>query len=266
MAKYTRILAPNPSLMTGPGTNTIVLDGGKEGALVIDPADDNPAHLEAIIRAGNSYGGIRRIFITHGHPDHLGGAEKLRTQLEAPVYAFSREGIPFVDQEVHDDALFTLADDTLRALYTPGHRFDHLAFLLEGEHTLFAGDLISGITTNVIIPPEGDMFDYLMSLKRLQTIDIAKIIPGHGPEIVDVQAKLIEYIAHRLQREQQIVDALSALPSTTTIPALVERIYVDVDPHLHPVAAWTVEAHLLKLEREGRVHHDEKDGWELVKE
>jgi glyoxylase-like metal-dependent hydrolase (beta-lactamase superfamily II) len=266
MARYTRILAPNPSLMTGPGTNTLVLAGGKEGAVVIDPADDDPAHLEAIIHAGNSYGGIRRIFITHGHPDHLGGAERLRAQLEAPIYAFSREGIPFVDQEVPDGALFPLEGDMLRALYTPGHRFDHLSFLLEGERTLFAGDLISGITTNVIIPPEGDMFDYLNSLKRLQNIHIAKIVPGHGPEIMDVQIRLTEYIAHRLQREQQIIDALYTLPPGTTILALVEYIYVDVDPRLHPVAAWTVEAHLLKLEREGRVRHNEKDGWELVKE
>lgn len=263
---YTLILAPNSSLMTGPGTNTIVLDGGAEGAVVIDPADDNPAHLEAIICAGNSYGGIRRILITHGHPDHLGGAERLRTQLGVPVYAFSREGTPIVNQEMHDGTLFSLDGDTLRVLYTPGHRFDHLCFLLEGEHTLFAGDLISGITTNVIIPPEGDMFDYLKSLKRLQSINIAKIVPGHGPEVLDPQARLTEYIAHRLQREQQIIDTLYVLPSETTIPALVKYIYVDVDPRLHPVASWTVEAHLLKLEREGRVRRTEQNGWELVKE
>lgn len=257
---YTVILAPNASLMTGPGTNTIVLGGGEEGALVIDPADDNPAHLRAIIAAGNSHGGIRRILITHGHPDHLGGAEKLRAELGVPIYAFSREGTPIVDQEVSDGTVFPLADERLLALYTPGHRFDHLCFLLEGERTLFAGDLISGITTNVIIPPEGDMLDYLNSLKRLQGIDIAKIVPGHGPEIVDAQTLLTDYIAHRLQREQQVIDALHTLPPGSAIPALVEHIYVDVDPRLHPVAAWTVEAHLLKLEREGRVRRTGENG------
>ena len=191
----------------------------------------------------------------------------MRTRLGAPIYAFSREGTPIVDQEMRDGSLFSLEGDTLRVLHTPGHRFDHLCFLLEGERTLFAGDLISGITTNVIIPPEGDMFDYLKSLKRLQSIDIAKAVPGHGPEVADPQARLTEYIVHRLQREQQIIDALGVLPVGITIPALVTSIYVDVDPRLHPVAAWTVEAHLLKLEREGRVRRTEQNGgWELVKE
>jgi len=262
---YTLILAPNSSLMTGPGTNTIVLGGGEEGALVIDPADDNPTHLEAIIREGNNRGGIRRILITHGHSDHLGGAEKLRAQLGAPIYAFSHAGTAIVDQEVPDGTLFPLPGDRLRALYTPGHRFDHLSFLLENERTLFAGDLISGITTNVIIPPEGDMLAYLDSLKRLQSVAIAKIVPGHGPEIVDAQGRLAEYIAHRLQREQQVIDALHALPPGIPISTIVEYIYVDVDPRLHPVAAWTVEAHLLKLEHENSVMRNKENGWELVK-
>jgi glyoxylase-like metal-dependent hydrolase (beta-lactamase superfamily II) len=262
---YTLILAPNPSLMTGPGTNTIVLGGGPDGATVIDPADESPEHLNAIVQEGTKRGGIRRILITHGHPDHLGGAEALREQLGAPIYAFSCEGTPFADQEVPDGTILSVGGDTLCAIYTPGHRFDHLCYLLEGERTLFAGDLISGITTNVIIPPEGDMFDYLNSLKRLQSVDIAEIVPSHGPKILDAQAKLAEYITHRLQREQQVIDVLQTLPPGTTIPAMVEYIYVDVDPHLHPIAAWTVEAHLLKLEREGRVKRDKQGAWELLK-
>src|SRR5436190_14120745 len=198
---YTIILAPNPSIMTGPGTNTIVLGGGVEGALVIDPADEHPDHLAAIVRAGDEFGGIRRILITHGHPDHVGGAAVLREQLGVPILAYSRRGVPIADEEVPDGARFAAGDDVLQAIYTPGHRFDHHSYLLERQRTLFAGDLISGITTNVIAPPEGDMHDYLNSLKRLQEVEISEIVPAHGPIISDAKAKISEYIQHRMLRE-----------------------------------------------------------------
>jgi glyoxylase-like metal-dependent hydrolase (beta-lactamase superfamily II) len=108
------------------------------------------------------------------------------------------------------------------------------------------------------------MLDYLNSLKRLQTIDIAEIVPAHGPVTRDPQAKLAEYIAHRLQREQQIIDVLQTLPPGASIPTMVQAIYADVDPRLHPVAARSVEAHLLKLEREARVRREGQDGWVLT--
>ncbi len=262
---YTIILAPNPSIMTGPGTNTILLGSGAEGATVIDPAEDNPEHLDAIVREGTKRGGIRRILITHGHHDHIGGAVPLREQLGVPIYAFSREGVPIADEEITDEITFPAGNDTLRAIHTPGHRFDHLCFFLEGQRTLFAGDLIAGVGTVVIIPPEGDMQHYLDTLRRLQSLDIAEIVPAHGPIISDPEAKIAEYIAHRLDREQQVLQALEELSPGATIPALVQQIYVDVDPRLHPVAAWTVNAHLLKLEREGRVERVEPERWALVK-
>jgi glyoxylase-like metal-dependent hydrolase (beta-lactamase superfamily II) len=262
---YVVILAPNPSIMTGPGTNTIVLGGGEEGALVIDPAVDDSAYLDAIVQAGAERGGIRRILITHGHPDHIGGAESLQKLLSAPIYAFSRQGVPFADEEVADGAIIPAGDDTLQALHTPGHRFDHLSFLMEKQRTLFAGDLISGITTNVISPPEGDMLDYLNSLKRLQEVEISEIVPAHGPTITDAQAKISEYIQHRMLREQQVIQALEILPPGATIPEMVPQIYVDVDPKLHAIAAWSVEAHLIKLEREGLVEKLEHDRWALVR-
>jgi glyoxylase-like metal-dependent hydrolase (beta-lactamase superfamily II) len=262
---YTIILAPNPSIMTGPGTNTIILGGGEEGALVIDPAVEDNAYLDAIIQAGAERGGIRRILITHGHPDHVGGAEALRTRLGVSIYAFSRQGVPIVDEEIADGMTFQAADDTLQALHTPGHRFDHLSFLLEKQRTLFAGDLISGITTNVIAPPDGDMLDYLNSLKRLQEIEVSEIVPAHGPAIAEAQAKIAEYIAHRMLREQQVLQALEVLPPGVTIAEMIPQIYVDVDPNLHPIAAWTVEAHLIKLEREGLVERLEYERWALVR-
>ena len=258
---YTIILAPNPSLMTGPGTNTIVLGGGIEGATVIDPADDNRDHLEAIIQEGAKRGGIRRVLITHGHPDHIGGAKILCKELRISIYAFNRAGTPDVDEEVPDSMTFPAGDDTLRAVYTPGHRFDHLCYYLEGQRTLFAGDLVAGVGTVVIAPPEGDMLAYLTSLKRLQGMDLAEMVPSHGPVVADPQAKLAEYIAHRLQREQQVIAVLQTFPDGATIAAMVQSIYANVDPRLHPVAAKSVEAHLLKLEREGRVQHNDTDEW-----
>ena len=171
----------------------------------------------------------------------------------------------FADKEIVDGTTFPAGDDTLQALHTPGHRFDHLSFLLEKQRTLFAGDLISGITTNVIAPPEGDMLDYLNSLKRLQEVEISEIVPAHGPTITDAQAKISEYIQHRMLREQQVIQALEVLPPGATIAEMVPQIYVDVDPKLHPIAAWSVEAHLIKLEREGLVEKLEHDRWTLVR-
>lgn len=248
---YTSLLAPNASLMAGPGTNTLILGcADHDGALVIDPADPAPVHLEAIVRAGEQHGGIRKILITHGHADHVGGALELRERLHAPIYAFNHRGVPELDQEVSDGALFPVGGDTLRAIHTPGHRFDHLCFLLEGARILFAGDHISGITTNVISPPDGDMLDYFHSLRRLQEFDITLIVPAHGPVVADPQATIAGYIAHRQQREEQILQTLKLLGPGATIPQMVAQIYRDVDSQLHPVAAHSVEAHLIKLERE----------------
>lgn len=255
---YTTFLAPNASLMSGPGTNTIVLGRADEdGALVIDPADAASAHLDAIIQEGERRGGIRKILVTHGHPDHAGGVAELRERLGGvPVYAFNRQGTPVLDHEMPDGTTFRVGGDTLRAIHTPGHRFDHLCFLLEGAQILFAGDHISGITTNVIAPPDGDMLAYLNALKRLQTVAISEIVPAHGPNVTDPQAKIAEYIAHRLLREQQILSVMQQLGAGATIPQMVAHIYQDVDPKLHPVAAHSVEAHLIKLEREGIVEHN----------
>ncbi len=261
---YTTILAPNASLMSGPGTNTLILGRADEdGALVIDPADASATHLDAIVREGQRRGGIRKILVTHGHHDHVGGVIELRERLGGvPVYAFSRQGVHILDYEAPDGITWRVGGDTLRAIHTPGHRFDHLCFLLEGAQILFAGDHISGITTNVIAPPDGDMLDYLNALKRLQSLAIAEIVPAHGPNVADPQAKIAEYISHRLLREQQILFVLKQLGPDATIQQMVAQIYQDVDPKLHPVAAYSVEAHLIKLEKEGVVER-RAEGWAL---
>ncbi len=245
------LLAPNPSLMTGPGTNTfLVADAGGAGGVVIDPGPDDEGHLARIVEAAERHGGLHAILITHGHPDHVEGAEHLRALTGAPVLAFSPEGVPQADAALADDQVLLVGDRAIRALHTPGHRFDHLSFLLEDSGALFAGDLVAGVGTVVIIPPEGDLLDYLTSLRRLRALDLRQILPAHGPEIADPAVLLDEYLAHRQMREDQILAGLTHGPRP--IAALVAAIYADVDPRLHPMAAKSVTAHLLKLEREGR--------------
>lgn len=260
---YTIVLAPNASLMTGAGTNTIVLGGGVEGASVIDPADDDPHHLEAIVQAGIERGGIRRILITHGHSDHYGGAEVLKQRLCISIYGFNGTDMSIVDEEIPDGMILPAGNDRLRVIHTPGHRFDHLCLYLERQRTLFAGDLLSGTGTVVIAPPEGDMQQYLYSLERLQQLEISEIVPAHGPAITDPQARIAEYIAHRQDREKQVLQVLRLHPGGMTILQAVQQIYKDVDPQLHSVAALSIEAHLQKLEREGRVRHAEGNSWQV---
>jgi glyoxylase-like metal-dependent hydrolase (beta-lactamase superfamily II) len=248
------VLAPNPSLMTGPGTNSFIITSATGGCAVIDPGPDIPAHLDALADLAAAHGGAQAILITHGHPDHMEGAPGLRERTGAPILAWSLEGTPVADLELQDDEVLELGERTIRVVYTPGHRFDHACFLLQDARALFAGDLVAGVGTVVIAPPEGDLLDYMASLRRLLALELSVILPAHGPEVTDPRALLEQYLAHREERERQVLDGLAAGP--TTIPQLVARIYADVDPQLHPVAALSVEAHLLKLEREARVSRD----------
>ncbi len=268
---YSILLAPNPSPLTGPGTNTIIVGSKETGALVIDPGDDQPEHLSSIIQEGEQFGGIRRILISHGHSDHLAGARELREQLGVPVLAFSREGVPFLDQEIADNETFVIGDDRLRAIFTPGHRFDHMCFLLEKQRTLFAGDLLASASTVVIpAPPEGSMSDYLRSLEKIQQLEVNEIVPAHGLIITQPQQKLADYITHRYEREQQILQLLATRPEGVTVAAIVDILYATTDYHLLPLAAQSVTAHLYKLAQEGKVlHHvlpeqEKSEYWQLV--
>ena len=239
-----RIVADNPSPMTGPGTNTYLV--GIDEIVVIDPGPDDPAHLDAIAGCGGDR--IRWIACTHTHRDHSPGVAGLKERTGAQVVAFdSRDGLT-VDRVLGEGDLIEATEFVLRALHTPGHASNHLCFLLEQERMLFSGDHIMEGSTVVIRPPDGDMALYLEQLERLKSLRprLRTIAPGHGHLIDKPAAKVDEYLAHRAMRERQVAEAVRNA-GTTTVSSIVERLYPDLIDELRPMAAATVWAHLLKL-------------------
>ncbi|HEY2815175.1 MAG TPA: MBL fold metallo-hydrolase [Acidimicrobiales bacterium] len=242
-----RVLAPNPGVMTGPGTNTYLV--GIDEVAVIDPGVDDTAHLDAVIGCGGDR--IRWILCTHTHPDHSPGAAPLKARTGAEVLAFtSRDGLE-VDTEIGEGFCLEATEFRLRALHTPGHASNHLCYLLEEERLLFSGDHIMQGSTVVIAPPDGDMAAYLESLDRLLSLRLRSIAPGHGHLIDEPRAVIDDYIAHRLEREAQVLDALDA--GDREIAQIVARLYPELIDELVPRAKQTVHAHLRKLGAEGRV-------------
>jgi glyoxylase-like metal-dependent hydrolase (beta-lactamase superfamily II) len=252
-----RIVAPNPGPLTGPGTNTYLV--GTDELAVIDPGPADEAHVEAVATAGA--GRIGWILVTHTHLDHSPAARLLRERTGALVVGraapeASRQDRRFrADAQPADGERVVLADAALRCVATPGHASNHLCFLLEQGGVLFTGDHILGHVSPVILPPDGDMADYLDSLRRLREMPLAMIAPGHGPVMQRPLQVIDALIEHRLRREAKIAKAL-ALAGAATLEELLATVYGDVDPSLHELASHTLLAHLLKLEREGRVGRD----------
>jgi glyoxylase-like metal-dependent hydrolase (beta-lactamase superfamily II) len=250
-------LGQNPSLFTGPGTNTYLVGRGRR-RILLDTGQGVPEYLPVLERALERAGGvsIQEIVLTHGHPDHIGGVRGVIERF-GPLRV-SKRPWPGVD-DAFELTLTPLSDGdvvetegaTLRAVHTPGHAEDHLCFVLEEERALFSGDNVLGVGTTVIPSQGGDLLDYMASLERLLEEAPAVIYPAHGPRIDDGVAKIREYIAHRLDRERQILDGLER--GITSVTALVERIYAQYPASLHAAAALSVSSHLRKLEREGRV-------------
>jgi len=250
-----RVVANNPSLMTGPGTNSYLV--GIDEVAVIDPGPDVAKHIESIVGAAMR-DRVKWVLLTHTHPDHWPAADRIRKKTGAVVGAFGK--IPKID-EVDLDLDLVLGDgDTidgtefrLEAIHTPGHAPNHLCFLLEDERTLFTGDHILNGTTTVVNPQRGgDMVQYLASLDRLRKIKrVARICPGHGDVMDDAAAVLDEYVAHRKQRERQIMRLLAKGPAK--IPDIVSTLYVDTPEGLIDMAGHQVHAHLVKLKGEGKV-------------
>jgi glyoxylase-like metal-dependent hydrolase (beta-lactamase superfamily II) len=255
-----RIVVENPGMMTGPGTNTYLV--GIDEIAVIDPGPGEASHLDAIAGCGGDR--IRWILLTHTHEDHSPGAVGLKKLTGAEILAFGPgegKGKVRLDGTLGDGAVIEATEFHLTALHTPGHASNHLCYLLNEERTLFTGDHIMQGSTVVIGPPDGDMAAYFASLEKLKTIRprLKAIAPGHGHLIENPMATIDEYIEHRRAREKQVLDDLRDR-GTATIAELVEDIYADVAPELHPVAQRSVWAHLRKLADDGEAKGDRFDG------
>lgn len=242
-----RIVAPNPGMMTGPGTNTYLV--GIDEIVVIDPGPDDAEHLDAIVGCGGDR--IRWIAVTHTHPDHAPGAAGLKERTGAEVLGFgARDGFK-PDRRIAEGFTIEATEFRLKAIHTPGHASNHLCYLLEEERMLFSGDHVMQGSTVVIKPPDGDMTAYLASLERLKKLRLRSIAPGHG-HLIEKPLPLVDwYIEHRLEREQKVLDALTA-KGTTTIADLLPEVYGDVDESLYPVARFSLHAHLIKLAADGK--------------
>ncbi len=247
----------NPGPFTGPGTNTYLL-GSASQPLLLDTGSGKPEWVELLERALSDECGAESpgdVIVTHTHPDHLGGAADVLSRFGTrKVHKLpwpERDArVPVEITPIGDGAIFETEGVTLRAIHTPGHAQDHLCFYLEEERALFTGDVILGAGTSVIPIEGGDMRLYLGTLRRLLDLDLRVIDPGHGPRIHEPHAKIREYLDHRLEREQQVLEA--ARGGASTVEQMVEKIYFDTPRYLYPAAGQSVLSHLLKLEAETR--------------
>jgi glyoxylase-like metal-dependent hydrolase (beta-lactamase superfamily II) len=233
-----RIVAPNPGPMTLEGTNTYLYGSGP--STVIDPGPDIAGHLDLVRAAAEERGGIGLVLLTHSHGDHADGAERLAareggTGGTRPSVVLPRDG------EEHGG---------LRAIATPGHAPDHVC-LLTADGVCFSGDLVLGAGSTFVPPDGGSLAAYMDSLHRMQEQPIELICPGHGPWIEDPAAKLAEYVEHREMRERRLLAALER--GERSREALLAEAWSDVPAELRPAAAMVMQAHLDKLEAEGRL-------------
>jgi recombination protein RecT len=260
----TRLTAPNPGVMTGPGTNSYLVGDPDTGYLVIDPGPHEPEHIERLWRIAG--GDIRMIVCTHSHPDHSPGARPLQALcsgqppiLGLPSAATARPSSQFrPDRALHDGETIVLEGGGLRhslkVIHTPGHAANHLCLVLLEDGLLFSGDHILNGSTTVVDPPDGDMTAYLDSLDTLaaacETHGIEFILPAHG-HVLGFAAEAVAHLkAHRLRREAKILAAMQARPEGA-LEDWVELAYDDVPPRMWPVAQRSLLAHVQRIESLG---------------
>ena len=258
-----RLIAPNPGMMTGPGTNTYIL--GEKEVAVIDPGPAIDGHIDLMCELAP--GPIKWILVTHTHPDHSPAVAALAERTGA-----ERLGRPAPDGQHQDKTfepdrflangeIFRTAEFKLEVIHTPGHASNHLCYFNDEIDWLFTGDHIINGSTVVIDPPDGNMSDYLDSLERLMDKILAVIAPGHGDPIDSPYEAIDWIIKHRLEREAKVIAALEENPNSTSAE-LVPHVYNDVDERLYELAERSLLAHLLKLENDGRAAQD-GDRWSL---
>ena len=253
-----RLLAPNPSMMTGPGTNTYLF--GTEEIAVVDPGPAIDEHIERIVETAG--GPIRWVLATHTHPDHSPGAMPLAARTGAQVVGrpapdHGPQDRTFRPERVLNDGdRLDSAEFSLEAVHTPGHASNPLCYRHAGTNWLVTGDQVIDGSTVVINPPDGDMKDYIDSLRRLRALSCDALLPGHGDRIDDPVRAIDWIIDHRLEREAKVLAALERNPGLSAHD-LVPHVYQDVAEHLFRLAERSLLAHLLKLQHDGRARPED---------
>ena len=258
MELVKKITAPNPGVFTGGGTNTYLV--GREDLTLIDPGPNIKEHIDEIIRVGKNK--IKRILVTHTHTDHSPAALPISKVLDVPMYGrlidgeSSWEDETFIPDVILNDADIIKTDEyTLEVIHTPGHASNHLCFLIKELNCLITGDHIMDGSTVVIGPPDGNMADYLESLNKLFKYKIDCLAPGHGNFMYEPKKVIESIIRHRLSREAKVLRRLEDV-GDIDLESLTAIVYDDVPEQLHPIAKFSLEAHLLKLLKEGVIKKD----------
>lgn len=255
-----RVVAGNGSIFTGPGTNSYLI--GKNDLTLVDPGPKIDAHIEHLIKLGK--GNINRILVTHTHRDHSPGAKTLGEILNIPLMGrLLAKDDSLQDKSFKPDRILSHGDlietdeYTIETIHTPGHASNHLCYLIQEEETMLTGDHIMNGSTVVIAHPDGSMKDYLASLELLKNYQFKKIGPGHG-DFLENPINVVDWIInHRIERENKVIAKLK-IASSASSKQLVEAVYDDVDKKLHPIAIWSLEAHLHKLLDDGIATFDSK--------